>query len=959
MAEFGINLNLQLSGQEKFQRAIRTVEELEAAVKRASKELDLSGKLPGRGAEADKIGTLTKKMNDLATKLVTAGESGKKTQAGISDLTNSFRSLAKISDVTRLSFKNFVEATVVAEKEVEKFARAEENVRRAFLGMQTLEEREAQLERRANTLRTLRTRKKLKEQEARAREENARAIKREADAAARLNRQKEREAQLAKRRKGRAVGDLAASIGFPLLFGGGAGSVTGGAIGSLIGSAAGIGFGGQILGSALGQGLDQAAAAANEFALAATKASTSIDTLVQGFGLKGTGSASTLRFAETLGIGGAARAAAQGGLVGIVGEQGAKNLEVLAQSAEDAGNALNRFGAATTSFFSPLLTSLNQAVAGLFGGISKIEQLERATDPANQPSAVVAGPGAGARAEFQRAKSAKITALADDPEVKAQLELQEKINKVVNDRIDLAEQATALENSRLSSRRDVFALEQGNLAVQAQQNKLDVIAIQLAGELTKQKRQELKLEQSLTEEAKRQAEAARQNALVEAQRQVRREQMSGAINQIQILEKEQRLELQYQQAREGRFELFDAEVKQLADEFDSNQGIIELERKRALIGVTEAERISSINRDYDLKARLAEKQFNIDKLNLQQANAAYQLSRLQVKQALELQRIQAATSAQQQIRQTSPFARTAELLDPYFGGSRQLEIDQQVAFREQLDLMDAQLKDVTEQLEIFALSPTVRKGLEDQEAKIKDQIANFKEYQPAIDQAALAQMRFNEAMAITVPVTDAVFDNLLAIVDGTKTAEEAFADFLRSISQLLMDAAKQMIATYISIGIARMFAGMGDPGSGQSAASYGTPYIGEFSRPAITTGFAQGGYVSSPTKAVIGEGGESEYVIPESKMRESMARYSRGARGASVIPESGEAGTVGGGGGTAVAAPIDVRYTVERINDVEYVTAAQFQAGMQQAAAQGAQRGEQQTLRRLQMSGSTRRRIGL
>ena len=123
--------------------------------------------------------------------------------------------------------------------------------------------------------------------------------------------------------------------------------------------------------------------------------------------------------------------------------------------------------------------------------------------------------------------------------------------------------------------------------------------------------------------------------------------------------------------------------------------------------------------------------------------------------------------------------------------------------------------------------------------------------------------------------------------------------------------------------------------------------------------FAGGGYVNKPTNAVIGEGGQGEYVIPESKMRESMARYSRGARGASVIPESGEAGTVGGGGGTAVAAPIDVRYTVERINDVEYVTAAQFQAGMQQAAAQGAQRGEQQTLRRLQMSGSTRRRIGL
>ena len=122
---------------------------------------------------------------------------------------------------------------------------------------------------------------------------------------------------------------------------------------------------------------------------------------------------------------------------------------------------------------------------------------------------------------------------------------------------------------------------------------------------------------------------------------------------------------------------------------------------------------------------------------------------------------------------------------------------------------------------------------------------------------------------------------------------------------------------------------------------------------------AQGGYVSGPTPALIGEGGESEYVIPESKMRESMARYSRGARGASVIPGAGDSGTSGEGGGTAVAAPIDVRFTVERINSIDYVTADQFQTGMRQAANQGAKQGEQQTLKRLQMSGSTRKRLGL
>ena len=94
-------------------------------------------------------------------------------------------------------------------------------------------------------------------------------------------------------------------------------------------------------------------------------------------------------------------------------------------------------------------------------------------------------------------------------------------------------------------------------------------------------------------------------------------------------------------------------------------------------------------------------------------------------------------------------------------------------------------------------------------------------------------------------------------------------------------------------------------------------------------------------------------------MRESMARYSRGARGGSVIPKSGAGGTSEDAGGTAVAAPIDVRYTVERINSVDYVTADQFQTGMRQAANQGVKQGEQQTLKRLQMSSSTRKRIGM
>ena len=49
---------------------------------------------------------------------------------------------------------------------------------------------------------------------------------------------------------------------------------------------------------------------------------------------------------------------------------------------------------------------------------------------------------------------------------------------------------------------------------------------------------------------------------------------------------------------------------------------------------------------------------------------------------------------------------------------------------------------------------------------------------------------------------------------------------------------------------------------------------------------AKGGYVDRPTTALIGEGGEGEYVIPESKLSAAMSNYKKGKRGSDVIPDS-------------------------------------------------------------------------
>ena len=76
-------------------------------------------------------------------------------------------------------------------------------------------------------------------------------------------------------------------------------------------------------------------------------------------------------------------------------------------------------------------------------------------------------------------------------------------------------------------------------------------------------------------------------------------------------------------------------------------------------------------------------------------------------------------------------------------------------------------------------------------------------------------------------------------------------------------------------------------GEGKRAINYDPGFnLGYYMQGMERHEYAEGGYVTGPQQALIGEGGEPEYVIPESKMSQAMARYSGGARGESVIPKS-------------------------------------------------------------------------
>jgi tape measure domain-containing protein len=104
------------------------------------------------------------------------------------------------------------------------------------------------------------------------------------------------------------------------------------------------------------------------------------------------------------------------------------------------------------------------------------------------------------------------------------------------------------------------------------------------------------------------------------------------------------------------------------------------------------------------------------------------------------------------------------------------------------------------------------------------------------------------------------------IAEGTNSTQQIFADFLRGISQSLMQYASQMIAQYIALGIARMFAGLGGgtggiPGAdgfGQAASGLNLGSSG-FGFDSIL-GRATGGPVSGNTPYIVGERGPELFV---------------------------------------------------------------------------------------------------
>ena len=669
--------------------------------------------------------------------------------------------------------------------------------------------------------------------------------------------EKARRRQRIKRAEGVALG-----AGFPLLFGGGAGSVIGGGLGGLTGS-----FGAQIAFSAIGQQIDQFVASMVD----AGKAFTSVGGAADFMAEKSLFSSDSMQFRieKLIEEGKVTEAAAlmTKEMAKQVGGSGLKALKDLGDEANKMGKLFNALILQVQAFISRALTPLLAAINKVVGDVVLNNQFNALMSEAT-----------GARAK----------------------EIQEFLKPFTK---EVGGQGGARTKSVISAEGKRLAVEKFGGQVIPEGAAIEPTGLELLRAGDKGSDKTAKDAERLARRlAGLDAERTKLEQLLQLDQQINTAKLEGDNRQVIALENEARL-----------LQFAEKEAVIRASKVPQEQKIAEL-------------RNLSLERD----RALLENAFRLDSFDKQKADDLT----LQLEQ-LDLQ-LEAATAI---TREAENQAKLELLL---------------------LNLRESN-KDLTED-QLKELMDKTKKLFEAQnQGPLQSFITNSVKSLNDLEQHAV-----QVSQGIGNAIGNSLVNGLQNLVTGATSVKEVFADMLKSIADVLAKQAAQMIATYIAIGIARLFAGMGGGGNEgglnidgvQQYTSNLDMDLGPNMFP-LAAPNAAGGFISSPTTALVGEGGESEYIIPESKMRESMARYSRGARGSSVIPEAGGSGTSGEGGGTAVAAPIDVRYTVERINSVDYVTADQFQAGMRQAANQGAKQGEQQTLRRLQMSSGTRKRLGM
>jgi hypothetical protein len=129
-----------------------------------------------------------------------------------------------------------------------------------------------------------------------------------------------------------------------------------------------------------------------------------------------------------------------------------------------------------------------------------------------------------------------------------------------------------------------------------------------------------------------------------------------------------------------------------------------------------------------------------------------------------------------------------------------------------------------------------------------------------IDLARLSSDAFNQSIqGIGDAFSQSMAEGVGSLTTGAASAEQIFSNMLNAMASALLSAATKMIAQYIAIGLARMFAGMGGaPAKATSLDQLNMADISMYSVP--LPGRAAGGPVSGGSTYIVGEKGPELFV---------------------------------------------------------------------------------------------------
>ena len=693
--------------------------------------------------------------------------------------------------------------------------------------------------------------------------------------------------------RGRFVGNLASSVGFPLLFGGGAGSVVGGAIGTIAGSLLGPGgaFGGAILGSSIGQQFDTLAESTLNLARAFQNTTDGLEDIVRSLGTQTPeGFRGRASFLASQGFGAQAGLAASQEFETIYGSEAARKIRELADTTREWDRLIAELGTELQLFLSGPLKATLEAIKRVTGrgepdkqgSVASRNRFQTEADallPQIEALRAIDQKSIGEKQQLAALEAKRNNLLAVAVQYNREIEkskknqaqsgqdivnLEQLTNQILRDRKAVDDAATDAVRQQLTARRDNLALLQSEanilkltqnrdrikaeLAVEKEQNENSQRAIQLEDELNR------------ANAALTQAKLSRNNALVRAQRAISREEFSN-------LAAAERARIQINATlQEGLgiqdtgAEYYERTVASLKTQLKANIDLLEARKQQELVGKNELEVINAIVTKYDQLITLEQTRTALKLEQKKQTELARLDSEQQFKNELALQKLQSKNQAEAFIRQTSPetIGKFQFKGFGFFDQSVALEDDLLKSRTAQIAEYTTELNQLNLRIQELSLAGADPKGRLGDLIKERDALQQTKELyeqlQPAQDAAAVAQQRYNEALAVTTPVAESLVNELREVVAGTKSAQEAFADFLRVIAEQFFTLAARMLAQYAALALARNLAFGGTSGGGSVIPQVLTAGL-DFSG-----AFADGGRPAVGKAALVGERGPELFV---------------------------------------------------------------------------------------------------